>query len=437
VSETLHVEPARRLTGDVDVPGDKSVSHRALLMAALCRGTCELRGILEGEDCLRTRDALGRLGTRVRRERTGCYQVEGAGWRWAAPEGNLDLGNSGTGMRLLAGILAGQPFPSTLSGDRSLSRRPMGRIIRPLRLMGAEIRGSGAGETPPLTINGRSRLKAVRYQPDVASAQVKSCVLLAGLFADGPTCLVEPLPTRDHTERLFAHFGISVDRDGSAITVDGSRRPEEGLPPAEIHVPGDPSSAAFLIAGAASMEGSDLTVGNMMLNPTRIRFLDVLRRMGAEITVETGDGSGSCPEPVGRVRVRGSQLVGTTIEAAEIPLVIDEIPILAVAAARAGGLTRVRNAEELRVKESDRIAGVVAMLRAFGQKAEEHPTGFDVEGGATVRAASFDSRGDHRLAMAAAMLALHGADRSEIDGAAWITTSFPGFAELLARVSRS
>lgn len=437
MTSELEIRPVRRLEGVVEMPGDKSVSHRVLLLASLCRGTCELRGILEGDDCRRTGDAVAALGAEVLREGPGIYRVRGRGWTLRAPDTALDLGNSGTGMRLLAGILAGQPFESTLGGDASLSRRPMQRVTRPLRLMGADVRAAGPRETPPLVIRGRPPLSAIRYEPEVASAQVKSCVMLAGLFGDGRTQVVEPVPTRDHTERLFAHLGLPFERQGEVLTVDGPRRPPDGVPAAAVRVPGDPSSAAFLIAGAAALPGADLTIANVMLNPTRTRFLDVLRRMGADIRIEPSDDARDCPEPIGRVRVRGAALVGTEICGEEIPLVIDEIPVLAVAAARARGVTSVRDAQELRVKESDRITGIVAMLRAFGLAAEERPDGFDVEGGGRVRAARFDSRGDHRLAMAAAMLALHASVPSRIGGAEWIATSFPGFERVLADVSVS
>lgn len=331
---------------------------------------------------------------------------------------------------MLAGILAGQPWESVLTGDASLSRRPMGRIAEPLRAMGAEVETIGERGRPPIRIRGRVPLKAVSWRSEVASAQVKSCVLLAALYAEGTTEYTEPAVSRDHTERFFEYFGLPIERRGTTTIVAGRNRPAAGVPARPIRVPGDPSSAAFFIVAAAAMPGSDLRIPGLMLNPTRTRFLKVLERMGARVEIETSETTPG-PEPMGSVRVRGGELGPFEVAGEEVPLVIDEAPILAVAAAAADGTSRFLDARELRVKESDRITGTVSMLRSFGIEAEEMEDGFEVRGGSPVRAAEFDCRGDHRLAMAAAILALRAEGVSRILGAEWIRTSFPRFEEFL------
>jgi 3-phosphoshikimate 1-carboxyvinyltransferase len=435
------VHPAPPLAGDVTVPGDKSIGHRAVLFAALTDGPCEIRGLSGGEDNLRTVAALAAQGVRID-SAPAHVTVHGAGFPGLrAPAAPIDCGNSGTSMRLLAGLAAGRPFTTQLSGDEYLSRRPMRRVAEPLRLMGATLSGvAGAkpGELlPPLTISG-GNLVGITYTLPVPSAQVKSAVLIAGLQAAGGTETREAAPTRDHTERMLAWLGAPIDRPAPGITrvaaVDRLRaRP--------LVVPGDPSSAAFLIA-AALVTGGGARVRGVCVNPTRTGFLDALRAMGARIDEEdrreeAGEPVADLVIPPGQGSLAACELAGDLVVRA-----IDEIPILAVVAARAAGDTVVRDAAELRVKESDRVATTVRALRAFGVDAEERPDGLLVRGlaGAPFRAADVDSAGDHRIAMSAAVAALAvapGSAPSRVRDVANVATSFPGFAERLAALGAS
>jgi 3-phosphoshikimate 1-carboxyvinyltransferase len=431
---TLTVRQARGLSGEISVPGDKSLSHRAVLFSALADGTTVITGFLPGEDCVCTMRALQAMGCVIEADSQTCLVVHGIDGKLRPPFEPLDCGNSGTAMRLLAGVLAGQPFASRLIGDPSLSGRPMKRIIDPLRLMGAKIEGQGKKLTAPLDIQG-SPLTGIEYTLPVASAQLKSCLLLAGLFANGTTSVTEKTPSRDHTERLLAHFhapptiDLNPDGEGKTIRVRGGTR----LHGRDFAVPGDFSSAAFWIAAAAALPGADLMVTNLGLNGTRTGLLSVLLRMGACITESIADSS--C-EPFGKVRVYGRKLRGTKISGAEIANVIDELPIIAVIGAIAEGDTEIRDAHELRVKETDRIAAMATNLRAFGVAVTEYDDGMTVHGGSDkLTGAKVGSFGDHRIAMACAILGLFAKGETTITETACIATSYPTFQDDLAKIA--
>ncbi len=405
------------LSGRVAVPGDKSISHRALLLGALARGTTRVRGLLASEDTASTRAAVEALGVRVDDAPDGCMLVHGALWRDATRV--LDCGNSGTTARLLLGALAPRAA-ATLTGDASLLRRPMGRVTRPLAAMGARFEG---GPTLPVGVRPAA-LRGVDWTAEVASAQVKSAVLLAGLAAEGDTTYREPVPTRDHTERMLGAMGAAIHVQGDVVTL----RPST-LSAIDVDVPGDISAAAFWMVAAAIVPGSALTLVGAGLNPGRTGALEVLRRMGAGVTVTERAGA----EPSGDVEVRGSGLCGVEIGGDLVPRLVDELPVLAVAAAFAEGETVIRDAQELRVKESDRVAATVAGLRALGFDAEERPDGMVIAGGGPRRAAvgPVESRGDHRIAMAFAVAGLRAGAR--IEDTACIATSYPAFPSTLAR----
>ena len=418
----------RPLSGRVTVPGDKSISHRYALLAALARGRSRIQGLAPGQDVRSTLFCLEPLGARISFARghetdgvagPDTLEIEGFGG-FSAPDRVLDAGNSGTTMRLLAGALAGHAFRATIAGDASLSARPMERVAAPLRLMGATVE-TLAGHAP-LTIQGGA-LHAIDYLSPVASAQVKSAVLLAGLFAGGRTSVTEPAPTRDHTERALRAFGATVESRPGFAALEGGQH----LQPASLAVPGDPSSAAAWAAAAASVPGSSIVIDGVGLNPGRLGFVSALSRAGAGVTVDgRADGEG---EPVGSIRVEYGDPAFLEILPVEVPSLIDELPVLAAMAARRAGM-RVTGAAELRVKESDRIAQVVAGLRAFGAEAEELPDGFEI-GPSRLGAADVDAHLDHRLAMAFAIAGL-GAPRTRIAGASIVDVSYPGFLELLA-----
>jgi 3-phosphoshikimate 1-carboxyvinyltransferase len=400
------------------------VSHRAVMLAAIAEGRSRIAGFLEGEDTRATAAVLSRLGVRIETPSPGERHVHGVGLHGlAGSQDPLDCGNAGTGMRLLAGLLAGQRFASTLTGDASLSRRPMGRVIAPLAAMGAHIRASGEG-CPPLRIDISNGLQAIDYQLPVASAQVKSAVLLAGLYADGTTCVREPVPTRDYTERMLATFGWPVEFTAGWAAVPGGGR----LHAADVHVPADFSSAAFFVVAACLVPGSDLRVRRVGVNPRRTGLLRVLRAMGADIEVEPSGETGG--EPVADLRVRHAPLRGVEVPIEDVADMIDEFPVLFVAAALAEGTTRIRGAAELRVKESDRIAAMVAAVRALGGHAEETPDGAVIEGTARLLGGQVDSRGDHRVAMASVVAAQCARGPVRIADCANVATSFPGFVEI-------
>jgi 3-phosphoshikimate 1-carboxyvinyltransferase len=432
-ASTLTVHQARSLGGEISVPGDKSLSHRAVLFAALADGRTLIDGFLPGEDCVCTMRALQAMGCAIETVSKTRLIIHGVDGKLQPPLEPLDCGNSGTAMRLMAGVLAGQPFASRLTGDPSLSGRPMKRIVDPLHLMGAKIEGRGEKHTAPLEIEGRP-LTGIEYTLPVASAQLKSCLLLAGLFATGTTSITEKILSRDHTERLLAHFHAppvidpNPDGEGRTIRVRGGTR----LHGQDFNVPGDFSSAAFWIAAAAAMPGADLTITNLGLNGTRTGLLSVLLRMGAHIHESVSDSS--C-EPFGTVRVYGRKLRGTKISGAEIANVIDELPIIAVAAALAEGDTEIRDARELRVKETDRIAAMAANLRAFGVPVTEHDDGMTLHGGFPLTGARVASFGDHRIAMACAILGLFSKGETTITEAACIATSYPTFEDDLNKIA--
>lgn len=423
----LSAEPAARLEGVVRVPGDKSISHRAIMLGAVGTGRTEIRGFLPGEDCLATLAAVEAMGVHTRRIDATSIDIDGVGLRGLrAPDRPLDMGNSGTAMRLLAGLLAGQRFDSTLVGDESLTRRPMERVAAPLRLLGARIETSDG--RPPLRIFGGRSLRGIEYAMPVGSAQVKSAILLAGLLADGDTVVLEPVPTRDHTERMLVAFGQPVARDGQRIRL----APRGGLTAARVAVPGDLSSAAFFVLAGSAATAGELVIENVGLNPTRTGILDIMRLMGADLTIEayaTSEGS----EPVGRLIVRPAALRGAAIPPRLVPLAIDEFPVVFVAAALARGETVISGAEELRHKESDRIAVMVAGLRVLGVDATETADGARIVGG-TLGGGEIDSHGDHRVAMAFAAGAVRATGPIRIRDTANVATSFPGFASLGASV---
>lgn len=421
----ITVAPGGSLNGRFQVPGDKSISHRALMLAAIAEGRSRIRGYLESEDTLVTMEALRLMGAGFERHGS-TVAVEGVGAAGLkAPPQALYLGNSGTSMRLLMGLLAGAGFSVEMRGDDSLSRRPMARVVAPLEQMGACIVCTGQG-TPPLRIEARHGLRGIRYEMPVASAQLKSAILLAGLDAGGSTCVVEPLPTRNHTELMLPSFGCAVDSAGDAVCVHGPTR----LKAADIDVPGDFSSAAFFIVGALISEGSEILIENVGVNPTRTAALDLLRRMGARIALERPRHAGG--EPVADIRAAYSELRGVDVPPELVPNAIDEFPILLIAAACARGTTRISGASELRVKESDRIGGMAAALGSFGLEVQEFADGISVRGG-PIPGGDVDSRGDHRLAMALAMAGLRSAGALRIAHCDGIATSFPGFCALAAQ----
>jgi 3-phosphoshikimate 1-carboxyvinyltransferase len=431
-ASSLAVRQVRQIGGEISVPGDKSLSHRAVLFSALADGTTVIDGFLPGEDCVCTMRALQAMGCVIEVESKTRLIVHGTAGKLRAPLEPLDCGNSGTAMRLMAGVLAGQPFSSRLIGDASLSSRTMKRIVDPLVKMGAKIKGKGAEHTAPLEIQGGA-LKGIDYTLPVASAQLKSCILLAGLFATGTTSVTEKTPSRDHTERLLAYFhappiiDLKPDGKGKTVRVRGGTR----LHGRDFTVPGDFSSAAFWIAAAAAFPGSDLTITKLGLNGTRTGLLSVLLRMGAHIHETISDSS--C-EPFGTVRVYGRKLRGTKISGGEIANVIDELPIISVIAALAEGPTEIRDAKELRVKETDRIAVMAANLRAFGVTVDEHDDGMTVHGGATLKGAKVGSSGDHRIAMACAVLGLFAKGETTITETGCIATSYPTFEQDMRKI---
>jgi 3-phosphoshikimate 1-carboxyvinyltransferase len=422
------VRPCPRLSGVVRVPGDKSISHRAVLLSGLADGESIIRGFLPSEDCLNSLGAMQALGAATVRESEDCVRIRGTAGRLNAPGAVLNMGNSGTSVRLFAGVLSGGLFTSEMTGDASLRSRPMRRIQAPLQQMGATVELLGPNGCAPVRITG-GRLTGIEYRLPVASAQVKSCILLAGLFAQGDTTVVEPERTRDHTERMLRAAGVNVRSEGARISVSGNPAGPR-ISAAEWLVPGDFSSAAFWIAAAAAVPGCAVTVDGVGLNPTRTALLDVLRRMGADVDVQVGGALGSVAEgeAMGSVHVRGRLLKGTIIGGAEIPNLIDELPILSAAAALGDGETVIRDAAELRVKESDRIATMAAGLRACGVDVVEKPDGMVIRGGARIRGeAVVDSRGDHRIAMSMAILALFADMPVTVKNVACIATSYPTF----------
>lgn len=424
-SLNIEVKSSGPLRGETAVPGDKSISHRAAILGAIGEGTTRIKGFLEGEDCLHTLSCLAALGVNIQREQPGHYLIDGQGLRGLTePQRVLDVGNSGTTIRLLSGLLAGQPFMSILTGDTSICQRPMDRVIEPLTQMGAQIIGRNQNRFAPICIQGGT-LKGIGYQSPVASAQVKSAILLAGLNATGITTVKEPLTSRDHTERMLRAFGAHItvrDREVSLI-------PGATLLGQDITIPGDISSAAFFLVAASIIPGSELLVKNVCLNPTRTGVLKALHAMGA--TLQILDEREETGEPVGDVLVRSGSLKGISFEPEWIPSLIDEIPILAVAAACAEGTTTISHAGELRHKETDRLKVMTQELAKFGVQVEELPDGMVITGTDTIRGTHCSSHGDHRIAMALAILALRASGTTTITNAEAVNVSFPGFFETL------
>jgi 3-phosphoshikimate 1-carboxyvinyltransferase len=419
----VRIAPARRFRGRFTLPGDKSISHRLAILGAMAEGETRIRNFSTAADCASTLRCLAGLGVDVRR-RDADVVIAGRGVTALAPPPTvLHAGNSGSTLRMLAGVVAGRPFRSVLDGDASLRRRPMERVAEPLRAMGAKV--STTEGRPPVTIDG-GPLRGVRWQMPVASAQVKTAILLAGLQAEGTTAVHEPAPSRDHTERLLPAFGVALGKGDGGVSVTGGRP----LRAATLTVPGDISSAAFLVVAALILPDSEARIDDVLLNPRRTGFLDVLRRMGAAI--ETGVARED-PEPVGWIVARSSPLRGTKVAAAEVPALIDEIPALAVAAAHAQGTFSVAGAGELRAKESDRIAALCEGLARMGADVEERPDGLVIDGGPRLKGAGVRSHGDHRIAMALAVAALAADGPTEILGAECAAVSFPDFYDVLAR----
>ncbi len=422
----------RPLRGELTVPGDKSISHRAVIFASLVEGRSRIRNLSGGEDNLRTVQAFEDLGVKIWPE-VGALCVDGKGWEGLTPAAKIiDCGNSGTTMRLLSGVLAGRPFVSILDGDSSLRRRPMQRIINPLGAMGAEILSRNGKGRAPLEIHGQ-RLRGIHYRSPIASAQVKSAVLLAGLQAEGLTVFEEPQQSRDHTEIMAQAFGarVRIGAGGRSVEVEGPQR----LGARDLQIPGDLSSAAFFIVAAATIPGSDLLIRGVGCNPTRTGVIDVLGQMGASVEIlgpreENG-------EPVADLRVRGGRLTGVEIGSDMVARTIDEYPILSVAAVLANGATTISGAKELRYKESDRIAVMAEALRTLGARVEEREDGMKIEGRKRLQGAPVKAYGDHRVAMALAIAGLSSEGGVEIDDSACVDISFPGFFDLLESICLS
>ncbi|MEQ1862413.1 MAG: 3-phosphoshikimate 1-carboxyvinyltransferase [Chthoniobacteraceae bacterium] len=422
----IHRAPPIRT--ELTVPGDKSISHRAVILAAMSNGPCVIRGFLTSEDCLCTAAAMRALGVKIENPEPDTLIVHGTRRKFTAPEHDIDCGNSGTTMRLLAGLLAGQPFRTRLFGDASLNKRPMKRVIEPLTQMGASIRAEGANDRPPLVIEG-GPLKPIHYYSPVASAQVKSAVLLAGMFASGKTVVTEPSQSRNHTERMLEYFLVRPVKEDLTVSLYGGQTPESR----DFTVPGDISSAAFWLVAAAAQPGAHLLVRNVGLNETRTGILGVLVRMGAGVReIHESDTA----EPMGTVEIRGDRLKGTVIAGKEIANVIDELPIIAVAAALAHGKTVIADAGELRVKESDRLAAIATNLRSMGAQVSETEDGLEIMGGAPLHGARLQSGGDHRIAMAFAIAGLFAEGETIIEDTDCVATSYPGFADTLEKIMK-
>jgi 3-phosphoshikimate 1-carboxyvinyltransferase len=422
----FQINPSRVRSASVTVPGDKSVSHRALMLGSIAEGRTDVSGFLAGEDCLATLAAMRALGVDIRQTSTTEMSIGGVGLRGLrGAASDLDLGNSGTAMRLMAGLLVGQRFDSVLIGDASLTARPMRRIIEPLSSMGAKIESRDG--KPPLVIRGQDTLRAIEYVLPMASAQVKSALLLAGLYADGTTQVTEPAVTRDHTERMLRSMGAAVVTKAGTVSIAGGQR----LHGCEVRVPADLSSAAFVMLAAVLADNADILIKNVGVNPTRTGVIDILRGMGADIRVEHSRSLGE--EPVADIRVRSSKLHGGIVDPALVSLAIDEFPVLFVAAAAAQGKTEFSGLAELRVKESDRIATMAKGMRKLGITVDETPEGAIVLGG-RFGGGVVQSGGDHRVAMSLALAGTIASDSVLVEDVAAVDTSFPGFPELMTEL---
>ncbi len=422
---------AGSIKGDIRVPGDKSMSHRSIMLGSLAEGVTKVDGFLEGDDALATLNAFKSMGVNIQGPDNGRVVIEGVGLHGLkAPKDQLYIGNSGTTIRLLSGLMAGQSFDVTMAGDESLNKRPMGRVATPLKLMGVEVETAENGR-PPLTIKGGTKPQAIHYDLPMASAQVKSCVLLAGLYADGVTSVTEPAPTRDHTERMLRGFGCEVDVQGDTVRLQGGQT----LKACEIDVPADISSSAFFMVAASIADDAEIVLRHVGINPTRTGVIDILKLMGGDIEVFNEREVGG--EPVADIRVRSANLKGIDIPEALVPLAIDEFPVLFIAASCAEGVTRLTGAEELRVKESDRIQAMADGLVPMGIKAEPTEDGIVIEGGvmgADVDRVSVDACHDHRIAMAFAVASIKAQCEIEVVGCDNVATSFPTFASLATEV---
>ncbi len=436
----LTVKPGQALKGKVVIPGDKSISHRSIMCAALAEGNSVIRGFLKGDDCLATLNALSKMGVKVDHHDDEIV-VHGVGLRGLKkPDSDIYLGNSGTSIRLMSGLLCGQSFSSTLKGDASLSSRPMERIVTPLTAMGANI-SSSKGGNPPLEINPSERLKAFSYELPIASAQVKSCLMFAGLYADGAVVIKEKIQTRDHTELMFKKFGINVFIEESEGLKEIRVLPPKSMDAAEINIPGDFSSAAFFVLAALITPGSDLTLMNIGINKTRIALLEALKEMGADIKLSNVINE---YEPCADISIKASKLKGITLNPKLIPNLIDELPVLFIAASLAEGQTIIRGAEELREKESDRLEAMSNSLKMLRVKFKMYDDGIDIQGlnqevhtsnsGMPFMASRINSFGDHRIAMTSAIACTRANDRSYIEDTENVTTSFPNFLEICEEV---
>jgi len=423
---TFICSPGERISGNIRVPGDKSISHRSIILSSIATGVSHISGFLQGEDSLNTISAFQQMGVDIKRDEDRV-RVDGVGLHGlSSPADDLEMGNSGTAMRLLLGLLAGQGFDSRLIGDRSLSSRPMLRVIEPLQTMGALIESENGGRAP-LQLRASQGLHAIEYDMPVASAQVKSCLLLAGLYADGETVVREPAPTRDHSERMLRAYGCEVVSHGAEIRLRGGQQ----LTACDVEVPADISSAAFFMVAATIASGSDITLQHVGVNPTRTGVIDILKLMGARLELHNQRDIGG--EPVADIRVRSAPLSGIDVPCELVPLAIDEFPVLFVAAACARGTTRLSGAEELRVKESDRIQVMADGLTQLGIVTQVKQDGIVVEGG-RMDGGTVESHGDHRIAMAFSIASLRSEQAIRIKECANVSTSFPGFAELARQV---
>ena len=430
--KSITIKRTNSLRGEITVPGDKSISHRAIMFGAIAEGDTSIKGLLKGEDNMATLNAFRQMGVRIDEHGNGIVAIQGKGLRsLKEPEDVIDAGNSGTTIRLLTGLLSGQEFFSVLTGDQYLRKRPMKRVVEPLSLMGAKIFGREDGNKAPLAIVG-SKLKGITYNSPVASAQVKSAILLAGLYADGNTTVAEPTLSRDHTERMLAYFGAKVKRSGTAVSIAGGQK----LTGREIIIPGDISSAAFFIVAALITEDSELLIKNVGINPARTGIIDILKAMGGRLDIlDKRDVSG---EPVGDILVKSSKLKGVEIQGDMIPRAIDELPIAAVAAAFAEGTTTIKDAKELKVKETDRIESMTSELRRIGVKVTPLPDGMTIEGRKKpIGNDSCNSWGDHRVAMSMIVAGLASEKGITISNTDCIDTSFPGFMKLLESIKRA
>jgi len=425
--KTLQIKPAKKLSGEISVQGDKSISHRAVILGSIAEGTTRVTNFLPSEDCIRTIKAFEAMGINIEMNRNTLI-INGKGLNGLTePNDVMDMRNSGTSARLLCGLLSGQPFFSVMTGDSSLRRRPMKRVADPLRMMGATIWGRGGGDFLPMCIKG-SEIKGITYKLPVASAQVKSAILFAGLYAKGITSVEEITTSRDHTERMMVYFGINLMRKGSILIVEGGEKPSAK----EVEVPGDISAAAFFMVGASLIEGSEVVIKDVGINPTRTGIIDILRKMGASIEISNQREMGA--EPAGDIRIKSALLKGIEIKGDVIPRCVDELPVICIAAAVAEGETVIKDASELRVKESDRIAVMAECLSRVGVEVETYPDGMRIKGGMGLKGTVCNSHGDHRIAMSMAIAGLITEGEMTIEDTECINTSFPEFEETLRKL---